>query len=253
MKRLSALIMLLASVLVVVGLALRESNPPAPALANNTLRVGIDTSYAPFGMLADGQVTGADADIARAVAAHLGVDIQFVPLGFDGLYDALLTDQVDVLFSAIIENPARRDRVNYSQGYFNAGLVLVSPASQQIRRMDGLAGARLSFGYGTSAHTVAERWHRPRRAFELRPYETQAVALEAVRAGASDAALVDNIAARTYLRVNPDWEAIVSDVTVLPYVAATRSERADVSAAIDRALDMMLSDGSLERILDAWL
>jgi polar amino acid transport system substrate-binding protein len=217
------------------------------------LRVGIDTSYAPFGMLAGGQVTGIDADIAREVATRLGAQVQYVPLGFDGLYDALLTDQVDVLFSAILENPARRDRVNYSRGYFNAGLVLVSPETTPVETMTGMAGLRLSFGYGTSAHTVAERWHRPRRAFALRPYETGRIAVLAVQAGEADAALVDHTTARAYLRDNPGWQARVRDITVQPYVAATRFERADVSAAVDAALAAMLADGTLDRILAAWL
>jgi ABC-type amino acid transport substrate-binding protein len=75
----------------------------------------------------------------------------------------------------------------------------------------------------------------------------------AVQAGEADAALVDHATARAYLRDNPGWQALVRDVTVQPYVAATRFERADVSAAVDAALAAMLADGTLDRILSAWL
>ena len=40
-------------------------------------------------------------DIARAIGADLGVRVEFVNFGFDGLYDALRADQVDVVIDKV--------------------------------------------------------------------------------------------------------------------------------------------------------
>ena len=88
------------------------------------LRVGLDASFPPFESLdEDGQVVGLDADIARAIADDLGVEVQFVNIGFDGLYDALLIKRVDVLLSGLPVDPYRTGDVAYSANYFNAGQV----------------------------------------------------------------------------------------------------------------------------------
>ncbi|RME44796.1 MAG: amino acid ABC transporter substrate-binding protein, partial [Caldilineae bacterium] len=91
------------------------------------LRVGLDPSFPPFETLdAGGQVIGLDADIARAIAADLGVQVEFVPIAFDGLYDALQVGRVDVLLSGLPVDPTRTRDVAYSRPYFNAGQMLVT-------------------------------------------------------------------------------------------------------------------------------
>src|SRR5262245_44631595 len=64
---------------------------------NGVLRVGLDPTYPPFETADDGELRGLDVDLARALAAELGLEVQFVYFGYDGLYDALLSNQVDVL------------------------------------------------------------------------------------------------------------------------------------------------------------
>jgi polar amino acid transport system substrate-binding protein len=225
----------------------------APFLPYGELRVGVDTSYFPFAMLNDGEFSGIDAEIAQALAEQLGTSLRFVPLGFDGLYDALYTDQVDALISAIIPNPARRDRVNYSEPYFNAGLVLIAPDQSPIASMNDIAGRQLALAFGSTAQGEANRWLRRIPLFDILPYERPNYALDALRIGDSDAALVDQVSARLYQREHPDWKTRLSEVTVVPYAIATRADRGRLSAAIDAALEEMQTNGTLSAIFSRYL
>ena len=93
------------------------------------LYIGLDPSYPPFEALApDGELYGLDVDLGSELAQRLGVESHFVLVGYDGLYDALLVRQVDVLISALVVEPGRMDDVAYSIVYFDAGLALVAPA-----------------------------------------------------------------------------------------------------------------------------
>ncbi|HYO88947.1 MAG TPA: transporter substrate-binding domain-containing protein, partial [Candidatus Limnocylindrales bacterium] len=72
--------------------------PPERALfPYGELRVAIDPSNTPFAFPEGTDYAGIEPDLARAIGAKLGMPVRFVPHGFDGLYDALQTDQVDVV------------------------------------------------------------------------------------------------------------------------------------------------------------
>src|SRR3954470_3402494 len=90
------------------------------------LRVGVDPTFPPFESLQDGKFVGRDVELANAIASDLGVRVEFKPLALDTLYDALASDQVDMLLSALPFVYERQKEVRYSQPYFQAGQVIVT-------------------------------------------------------------------------------------------------------------------------------
>jgi ABC-type amino acid transport substrate-binding protein len=91
------------------------------------LRVGMDASYPPFEEIDEttGELRGYDVEMAREIGRRLELEVQFVNIGFDGLYDALTAKKVDAVISALPYDPLRTQDVFYTVSYFNAGLVLV--------------------------------------------------------------------------------------------------------------------------------
>ena len=121
------------------------------------LRVGLDASFPPLEMLdAQGQVIGLDADIARAIAADLGVQVEFVNIGFDGLYDALKAERVDLLLSGLPVDPHLTQDVAYSVNYFNAGQVLVT-TDPAVQSLEDLTGQTVAVEWGSMADMAARR------------------------------------------------------------------------------------------------
>lgn len=230
-------------------------HPPEehPLLPYGELRVGIDTSYPPFGLDADGQLSGLDVDLARAVAAELGVPLRFVPLGYDGLYDALLADQADALFSALRFDPLRLGRVLYTISYFDAGQVLVAPPGAGITTLHDLDGRRLAVEFGTAGDQEARAWQRRLHTLDILPYEWAADALHAVQAGAADAALVDAVAARLWLREHDGLAIAPEYVTYDPYTVAVAGNNSRLWEAINEALTTLLQNGTADDIIARWL
>jgi len=244
----SAALLLIA--VLVIPLVLRPNRPPISAvLPTGVLRVGMDPSYPPFAQLTDGTFTGIDPAIAAALAAELGVTFQIEPVSFDGLYDALLTDRVDVVISALIPDPARRDRIAYTAPYFNAGIALVSPAAQPLPNWDALRNRRVAFAYGSDAHGELLRRQRTIAPGELRPYERPTYALDAVRVGDADTALVTSTDARLYAAAYPQWEFTIAPVSVVPYAAALRADRIDLVGWVTEAFDRLLTTGQIDALI----
>ncbi|NDJ59898.1 MAG: amino acid ABC transporter substrate-binding protein [Chloroflexi bacterium] len=251
-RRFALIAVALALVAALIWLAVDPSRrESAPLFRHGALRIGVDASYPPFAFLADDQLHGLDVDLGRALADELDIPAQFVLLGFDGLYDGLQTDQVDVLISALRIDPGRQ--VHYSLPYFDAGLALVSAAGRDFTTMAALSGHALAFEFGSEAHSEANRWLRRIQPFETRPYELPAYALDAVRLGHADAALVDAVSARLYLRDQPDWGAQMSVVRPVPLAIATRIDRLDRALAVNEALAALIEDGTVAALIDRWL
>ncbi len=224
--------------------------PPSPALyPYGELRVAIDPSNPPFAYPEGSGFAGIEPEMARALGARLGIPVRLVPHGFDGLYDALRTDQVDLALAALVINPARTNDVQYTTPYFNAGQVLVVNGREPpAADADGFAG-RVALAFGTAEQTEAERWQRRVWPFTVLPYETRIIALDALRLGEADAALVDAITAGRYRHAYPEWDSAALPVTVTPYAGALRRDRPALANAVETALQQLLQDGTLDTIL----
>lgn len=238
-----------------VGLLLLRmiSTPEEPMLPTGTLRVGVDPSNPPFAFFEGDQIRGLEIDLAETLGNVLDAPVQLVPLGFDGLYDTLKVETVDIIIAAITTDPLRTADVIYSAPYYDDGLVLVSSAEHPIAAMDALAGKALAYAFGSEADSEAHRWLRRIPPFTPQPYETPQIALDAARLGAAGAALVGATDARLYARDHADWPNVRQTVTHTPFVIATKAKHGRLATAIEDSLRQMQSDGALDVIIAHWL
>jgi polar amino acid transport system substrate-binding protein len=246
--------MLLIVVLTVHRWIWRHGTPPPldELFPVGEIVIGVDGSFAPFASVGvDGALVGLDIDLGRALGERIGLPVRFVNMGYDGLYDSLESGQVDLLISALVVDPLRTADVYYTWAYFNAGLVLVS--ATEIDSMRDLPGRSLAYEYGSTADSEARLWLRRIAPFESRPYETPQHALDAVRLGHADAALVDATTARLYLREHAAWSADYVQVTASLYSAAVRIDRRWLWRLVNREMLALLNDGTIDALLMRWL
>lgn len=221
---------------------------------SGTLRIGLDPTYPPFESADGGELHGLDVDLARAVAADLGLEAEFVWFGYDGLYDALATGQVDVLISALVVLPERTRDFAYSDSYFNAGEVLVTQASAtHIETMRDLAGRTLAVELGAQGHVEATQWARRVRNLSIQPYPTADEALAAVANNQADAAVIDHISGRLYLMIHPGLRISPQPVTVEPYAFAVRIGDEILLEKLNQTLENLQNTGQLEKTVQTWL
>ena len=243
------------------------------------LRVGMDASFPPFeSVAADGTLVGFDVALARELSRRLGVEVQFVAnLPYDGLYDALAVNRVDVVISALVVNPARMADFAYSTSYFDAGQVLVvcppsvppnfggeghpsvPPESGgearggSIEEMADLGGCTLAVEFGTQGDLEARKWARRLSGLIVVQHQTAAEALAAVMAGEADGALVDHVSALMETPAGSGLVIVGQPVVEEPYSVGVRSDSQRLLRAINEALADMEADGTLETLVVEWL
>ena len=91
-------------------------------LAKKELVVGTAASMPPLNMtMKDGQIAGFEVDLARLIAAGMGVKLTLKSMNFNDLLPALQTGNVDMVMSAMTITPTRNLKVAFVGPYFISG------------------------------------------------------------------------------------------------------------------------------------
>lgn len=221
--------------------------------ANKDLYVGLDPDYPPFTEWTPDQIDGIEADIAREIGQRLGVKPQILIMGTDSLYDSLYTGYVDLIISGLHVDPTLKEWVHYTRPYYDAGQILVSRAVSPVANMRALDGKTVAVEIASQGDLAAQRWQRRLHALDVQRYMLPDDAMSAVQVGRVDAALIDTVSARLYLDQHNDL--VMSAKTTVPdgYVIALRKANFRLIDAVERALNDMIADGTLDAIIDRWL
>lgn len=220
------------------------------------LRVGLDPSYPPFEDMDEdsGQIFGYDVDLAWEIGRRLGVEVEFVLAGFDGLYDALQMGKFEAIISAIPYDPRLTEDVRYTVSYFNAGQVLVVRENEsEISNVDGLAAKRLAVELGSSGDLEARRLEKYLDDLSLQPLPTPLDALWALKNGEVDAALVDSISTYRFIKHEGGVRIVGEPVVDESYVVAVRHKSTTLWKVLNSVILEMREDGTLEALRDKWL
>ena len=220
--------------------------------ARGGLRIGIDPGDKRFSFFTAEGWQGFDADLAREISRRLGLALWIEPVGFDGIYDALRSDRVDVSMSALLPDPAQTADFAYSEPYFEAGLALAGGCPRGEAVPSCLSGARVSVALGSDADRLARLWER-RVPGLARLAVADDVAALSILGGGADAALVDGREMWPALRRLGAIGQPVAVVVSQPYVLGVRRGDSRLLAELNALLSAMQADGTLEALGAKWL
>lgn len=215
------------------------------------LRVGMDASYPPFELWDEVGLRGYDVDLALALGREWGVEVDFENITFDGLYDALKVQRVDIIISALPYDPLLTQDVAYSYSYFDAGQVLaVGEEETAIGKVEDLNGRRVGLELGSMGDLEARRLEQ-RMVLERKAYSSPQDALEALRDAKVDAAIVDAVSAYQFMREQGGLR-IVQQVSEEPYVMAVPMKAPLLLGKVNGAIIKWRETGFLEELRERW-
>lgn len=165
---------------------------------SDKLIIGMDATYPPFEMLdARGECSGVGADLGRALAAHLGREVEFRNINFDGLITALKSGSIDCVISSMTANDERRQSIAFSEPYVKNGLAMLISAKSPVRSLDdlGVAGRKVAVRLGTTGESYARDHLKDAKVIALD--SDSACVLEVVN-GNVDAWIYDQISIMLY-------------------------------------------------------
>jgi polar amino acid transport system substrate-binding protein len=228
-----------------------------PELEDGTLNIGSDIAYAPIEFYKEGTETpdGLDVDLANAIAAALGVDAEFINTGFDGIIEALNTEDYDVIFSAMTINPEREQEIDFVP-YVSVGTGILVPAGnpEGITAVSDLCGLTVAVQLGTIQETLLQTENEDcAEKMEIVTFDTNPLAVEDVRTGGSDANLSDfPVAYVDAEESNSELEVLDVQIDPAPYGIGVRKTSAELKSVLEQALDAIIESGEYDEVIEKW-
>lgn len=163
---------------------------------NGELIIGI-RDYKPLSYEKDGEWAGFEVEFAKLFCEKLGVEPKFVEIDWTQKYNLLEEYEIDCVWNALTILPNYQTTVTLSDGYMWCNQILVMKADVVDNYENGYDVRKLKFvaADDTPGDACLER--------ECYKYssivKTQKDALDAVKSGEADCAIVDDIFAREFV------------------------------------------------------
>jgi len=128
-----------ATVAGLLGSATAAAGSLQQVLRAGELRVGISLA-APWAMREDGEFRGFEIDVARKLAADMGVEPVFLRYDHDALVRAIESGEIDLIAAGFVITPERALHVNFSQPYQIGGIGIATniESTAAIARLEEL-------------------------------------------------------------------------------------------------------------------
>lgn len=117
--------------------------------------------YPPFEFKdpASGKLIGFDVEIVEAIAARIGIKVNWIDSSFDQLISSVETRRADVIVAGMADTPERRATVNFLN-YLHANSVFFTlrASAERFPDMDALCGKRVATARRTLWPAAIEKW-----------------------------------------------------------------------------------------------
>ena len=218
-----------------------------------TLRIAMEGTYPPFNFKDQktGQLSGYDADVARLLAAKLGLKAEFVATEWSAILAGLGAGKYDVIVSQVGMTPKRLEAFDFSTPYTYSSpqLIVRKNEAASYASLDALKGKKLGVGQGS----IFEQQAKAMPGITIKSYPAAPENLQDLASGRVDAALNDSLMV-AYLLKNSQLPikagARVGKVEQMGIPFAKGNPQ--FKAAIDKALADAAADGSLKAISVKW-
>ena len=242
--------------------------PPAGSLLTaGTLTFGSDISYPPQEFYPTGcsgnPADGFDLDVAKALAAHMGLKFAVVDQKFDGIIPALSAKKYDAIISAMTITDERKKAVAFVP-YFSAGesFVTLSSGSKNPQTIADLCGLKVAVEKGTTeesdagdANDAAKKGPCASKPIQFKDlsFDKDTQALEALKKGTADVHFTDSPVASYELLKNTGFKITNKAIqATAPEGIATRLADPAIGKAMTTAFEAMKTDGTYKKLLDKW-
>ncbi len=254
MKRVAAT---LACLLSIAAQAPVAAQVPEAIRQAGVLHLSVNSTYAPmeYHDPATNQLRGLDVDLADAIAARLGLKIEWADVPFDQLIPSLQTGRTDFVISGFSDRASRRETADFVD-YLTTGPQFFTLADGPVQDQPALCGRRVGTVRSTSFPAEIEAWSKAhceaagQPAIQYVPGENSIDVRNQLKQGRIDAA-VQGSETLPYAQANePGRYRIIGEPIAHGYQGiAFRKDAAPLRDAVTQALAGMITDGSYAAIL----
>ena len=201
----------------------------------------------------DGDLVGFDIDLLREIGLRSGFRPEFITVPWDGIFAGLIAGQYQMIASSVTLLPERTRMMRFSRSYFTAAQYLVVRRSRSgVESLDDLAGGDVGAQIGTTGSRLIDSIPE----LQLRAYDDLGLAVEDLAQGRLDGIVADTAIVEYFILANKRYGDIMriagKAYTVEEYAFPVRMDEEELHRAVERGLEKVRTDGTLDRLHRFW-
>ena len=231
-----------------------NTNTDGDATATRTFVMGVDAEYPPFSYLGeDGQYTGFDVEVCKAVCDLLGWDLQVFGVNWDQKLVQLDAKECDCVWSGmtILDSMKEAGYVISAPYYDNTQVIMVKEGSD-IKSSADLAGKVVAVQLGTSGEALladgGDLADLAATFADLTTCDSFLKCFTELGGGAVDAVIVDKPVAVSYSESNKGFTVLDEGLGAEQYGIAFRAGDEELCATVEDAVAQLVANGTYAEI-----
>ena len=212
------------------------------------LKVGVEGTYPPYTYHDDdGELTGFDVEVAKAIADKLGVEADFTESDWDSLLAGIDSGRLDTVINAVSITPEREEKYDFAGPYFYiTQQIVVAKDNDDIVDMASLDGKKVANTATTAYLDILED-----AGASLVQISTAEEAVSLIESGRADFTTFNSVVFNEYLQQHPDANLKVAFVipdVVDTYAVPVKKGETALYDAVQQAIDELKEDGILSKL-----
>jgi polar amino acid transport system substrate-binding protein len=231
----------------------------SPPLAKaGSLISALNPTVAPIQYIDDsGNIVGLDPEFGDAIAERLCLKQEVLSTKFATMIPLAKEGRIDMINSFMFYTPERASQVYMiPYGASTTAILVLKKNADEVNGPEYFSGKRFGTQLGTVDYQVAkatsdELIKAGKPAIDVRTFDTYADVLQALAAGQLDGAFVGTEQSLYYRDKGADFFRIAVS-RYSPHVEALAFGNADIAHAVEKALNDMAADGSIEKLFNKY-
>ena len=221
------------------------------AKEDNVLTMGTNAAFPPYEYVDDdGNIVGIDAEIAKAIADKLGMELEIKDMEFDSLITACAGGSVDVVLAGMTVTDERKESVNFSDSYATGIQVIIVKDGSAIAAYEDLEGKMIGVQSGTTGDIYCTDEFGQEK---VKQFANGALAVEALKNDQVDCVIIDNEPAKAFVAANEGLKILESEYAVEDYAIAIAKDNTELLEKINTAMAELKADGTIDKIINKYI
>lgn len=226
-----------------------ESEAGESKAAGGKLVMVTNAEFPPYEYRENNEIIGIDADIARAIAEHMGMELEIQDMAFDSLIPAIQSGKADFAAAGMTVREDRLKNVDFTETYAEAAQVIIVKEGSEIASPDDLTGKKIGVQTGTTGDIYADDIEGA----DVQRFNKGMEAVMALTQDKVNAVIIDREPAKVFVKENEGLKILDEAFTEEAYAIAIKKGNAELVEQMNAAIQDLKESGELQKIVDKYI
>ena len=227
-----------------------EGDGTFTTIVEGKLTMSTNAQFPPYEMTTDdGGFEGIDVEIATAIAEKLGLELDILDMDFDSALLAVQQGKSDIVMAGVTVNEDRLLVMDFTDSYATGVQVVIVKEGSDVT-MDNMGEGLIGTQRGTTGNIYCTDDYGEEH---VMAYDDGFTAVQALMNGQVDCVVIDNAPAQEFVKNNAGLTILDTEYANEDYAIGLNKGNTALLDAINTALNELISDGTVQTIIDKYI